>query len=39
MLTCVTVGCSEKGVEHTKPVEGDLFCGVCGQVMAEVTAS
>ena len=38
MLSCKTVDCSQKDIEHTPPVEGDLYCGVCGVKMTEVTA-
>lgn len=31
MLICVTVGCSENGVEHSVHPDGiTVFCGVCG---------
>jgi hypothetical protein len=40
MLSCKTVGCSEKDVQHTPNPEGlDVYCGLCGEKMSEVVAS
>lgn len=40
MLTCKTVDCSQKGVEHTVHPEGiTVVCGVCGIALDEVTVS